>query len=169
MNIPVPDTKPLCWAALSGIALCIAALVLASCTSCQPGTAEGHIRSSLDAFALVADPAWSAANEACAQRQRAIAAEAEADRLTVQAAREELAPVRARCHAITALFQRMREAHEQAVGMVEAGRVQEAEAWLTRLRERWRDLGDLEAEAVADAGAEAALPALLVADAGGAP
>lgn len=128
-------------------------LLMASCGStCAPESQDRAVRSALDAFNLAGSTAWAGVNEGCIYRQQAIDAEAVARRITTDEARAQLVPVRARCHALTALFQRMRSAHDQAADLVDAGKVDEARVWLEKLREHWRSASELEA-ASADAGA----------------
>lgn len=146
------DAGYLLWAAVSGVLIAFAAVMLFGCASCGAGaqTADQRVRSALDAFGLAAAPTWSALNAACAYQQRAIEAEAKADTITTDEARAQLGPVRARCARATDTIRAIRRAHDQAADLVEAGRIAEAEAWLGTLRERWSDFRDLEAE---DAGA----------------
>ncbi len=158
MNIPIDAPRPMRLAAVLGAVMALCMLVIASCASCQAGTADAQVRSALDAFNLAASPAWAGVNEACVYRQRAINAEAQAGRITVEEAWRQIGPVRARCHALTDLFRAMRVAHDQASTLVEQGKVADAEAWLDKLRDQWREAGEL---APPDAGTA------LVADAGG--
>lgn len=138
-----------------------ALLTLALSTSCgstcngpSGRTSESTVRAALDAFALAGGTAWAGVNEACIYRQASIEGEAEARRITTAEARARIAPVRARCHQLTALFLDMRQAHDQAADLVDAGKLDEAALWLAKLREGWRTAGELEAWAAAeDAGA----------------
>lgn len=159
----IPETKPLLWAALCGVALSMCFLVAAACTSCSTtATAETRARSALNTFALVADPAWEAVHEACIYRQRAINAEAQAGRMAVPEARRQLGAVRARCHALTDVFEAIHQAHDQAADLVESGHVADAEVWLVKLRERWRDAQELTQEGREPVAPDAGAPLVVV-------
>lgn len=139
------DLSQLAWGCITGIVLAMALVHWAGCGS-NGGSAEAQTRTALDAFALAVEPAWSFSNEACAVRQRAIASDVEAGKLTPAESQELLVPVRQRCHAMKRAFQAIREAQDQAADLVEAGKLQEAEAWLERLRERWAALRAVEVD-----------------------
>ncbi len=145
----VKELRQIIVAAVVGVALAMAVIFSVGCaTGCRAtaGQTEPAVRSALDAFALVVEPAWDATNEVCAVKQEMVAAEVEARRLTPDQGDAQNAATRARCHELTRVFQAIRRAHDQAADLVEAGRIQEAEAWLVRLQDEWRELRAMSAE-----------------------
>jgi len=108
---------------------------LSACTRGAEG--EASVRSALNAYATVIDPASRLAFEACAQRQLAIASDVRAGKLGEAEGRAQVADVRARCVATRAVFDAMRSAHDEAVRAVEAGVLAEARDKLEAIRLQW--------------------------------
>ncbi len=139
----VKELRQLMVAAVVGIGLAVALICSVGCaTGCRTtaGKTEPAVRSALDAFALVVEPAWDVHNEVCAVQQEAVAAEVEARRITPDQGDAQNAATRERCQERTRIFQAIRAAQDQAADLVEAGRIKEAEAWLVRLQDEWREL-----------------------------
>jgi hypothetical protein len=114
-------------------------VLLAATPACKGGasgsSAEREIRSALNVVAGAVDPAYDFAVDACLARQSLIAKAVpslEADRM--------LAVVRARCHKARATFDLIRRAHAEALALVEAGQITEAERRLDAIAEAWRSL-----------------------------
>lgn len=117
------------------LALSVALVPLGACA--RQTTLEARVQSALDAYATVIDPASRLAYEACAQRQLAIASDVRAGKLSEPEGRAQVAGVRARCVAIRAAFDLMRESHDEAVHAVETGAYQEARDKLEVIRAQW--------------------------------
>lgn len=118
-------------------------LLAASCGSTctpEPGRADRVVRAGLDAFALAAGPVQDAIIDGCITSEKLIATRAEAGAITVEAAREQLVPLRARCDVARTLLGKIAAAHNRAVDRVEAGDVEAAERELRALAEEWKQL-----------------------------
>lgn len=136
------DLRQIAVAFVAGLVLAVAAIHMTGCKT--QGTADARVRSALDAFAVVVDPAYSFAVDACATRQEHVAEEVEAGRLKPAEADVVLRPIRARCHATRQAFDAIRASHDQAAQLVEDGELQKAEAVLDDIRARWLELkGDV--------------------------
>lgn len=118
-------------------------LLFASCwASCSPaqGTTDARVRSALDLLAVVVDPAYGFAVDACIARETLVAEAVEDGRTSPDAGLTELGAVRARCQATRRAFDAIRAGHERARALVEAGKVLEAEQALDEVRAEWREL-----------------------------
>lgn len=141
------ELRQITIAFVAGLALAAAAILSVGCaTGCgATGSTEPVVRSALDAFALATEPVWDATNEACAAKQEAVSSEVEAKRLTPDEGDAKNRETRARCKQLTAIFQALRAAQGEAADLVEAGRLKEAEEWLLKLQDQWRELRALSA------------------------
>jgi len=120
---------------LKHAAVALSALALSCCT--PETTHETRVRSALDWVALAVDPAYSFAVDSC----NAMKADAVTrfERGSDQA-RDEYNQLDARCDEVKNAFAQIRTGHARAVGLVEAGKVAEAEAELERVRGYWHVL-----------------------------
>jgi hypothetical protein len=100
-------------------------------------TADTRVRTALDVFAQVIDPAYSVAMDSCIVPQEIAVAEAEAGLATVDHARQTIERVRARCGRVREGFETIRLHHDQAVRSVEAGKLDQAEQILEQIRMDW--------------------------------
>jgi len=116
-------------------------ILLTVCCTAQQQTADAHVRTALNAFEVVVDPAYAFSVDACAAHQLHFAKEVEAGRMTPAQSDVALEPVRTRCQATRRAFDAIRQAQDEAADLVEAGRVQEAEELLVQIRARWAALG----------------------------
>jgi hypothetical protein len=119
-------------------------VLLAATPACKGGasgsSAEREIRSALNVVAGAVDPAYDFAVDACLARQSLIADAAESKAVPSLEADRMLAVVRARCHKARATFDLIRRAHAEALALVEAGQITEAERRLDAIAEAWRSL-----------------------------
>lgn len=117
----------------------IAIIVLFSCAAGRQ-TADARVRSALDLLAVVIDPAYRIAMDDCVSRETHLVDLEEAGRLSHEVAGQKLQQIRAVCHGRRRAFAAIREGHEEAVKMVEAGRLEEAQSMLERVRDTWGDV-----------------------------
>lgn len=122
-----------------------AALALVILTACAGQSGEQYVRGGLDLIADVVGPSSKLAHEACDNREEAIASAAEKGTMAVDDARAAVSAVRVRCDALWATFDRIREAHEQAVKFMESGAIDQAKEQVEQARSLFRGL-DLENE-----------------------
>jgi hypothetical protein len=114
-------------------------LVAALAVSCAGGSRDA-VTAALDAFALAVNPAQDFALDACIATEQAIAAEAEAGKISVVQARERLGPVRRHCDRAALAFETLRRVHTRAAERVEAGDIESARALVAELRSQWAGL-----------------------------
>lgn len=114
-------------------------VVLALAVLCEQGcgNAEARVRGALNVSAPPIDAAYGFAMEACILREETIAQAAEKGALTVEAARAQLVPVRARCDRARQGFELLRNAHDAARAAVDDGDVAAAEQWIRALQRQW--------------------------------
>lgn len=117
----------------------IAALLLVA-GGCATGSAETGLRATLDTLADWIDPASQLAAESCVAREEASVIAAEAGRMTIAQAREELRVTRTRCHAMRDAFEAMRRQHDRARVFVERGEFDQARALVDAIRAELRQL-----------------------------
>jgi hypothetical protein len=117
--------------------------VLMCCCNCsaQQQTADARVRSALDLLAVVVDPAYRMAMDSCVSRETLLADQAEAGKLSVVEADKQLTSMRRKCERQRRIFEDIREGHNEAAKLVEAGAVGDAEKTLERVRWAWQDLG----------------------------
>lgn len=112
-------------------------LMLSACS----GSAELHTRTALNTLAEIVDPAYEAAVAGCVAQEAMVMASARAGEISPAEARARLDGIMGPCLRITAAFDRIRSLHEKAAGLVEAGRLEQAEQLLIELRKAWGQLG----------------------------
>jgi hypothetical protein len=119
-------------------------IVLSLATCCTQrataGPADARVRSALDVFALVVDPAYAFAVDACIAREALVADQVEAGKTAIDAATAELRNIRARCQATRRTFDSIRANHDRARELVEDGQLEEAERQLEQVRREWTEL-----------------------------
>jgi hypothetical protein len=120
--------------------LAVALALLSMCCSGQRQTADARVRSALDLLAVVVDPAYRMAMDSCVSRESLLADQAEAGKLSVVEADKQLTSMRRNCERQRRIFEDIREGHDEAVKLVEAGAVGDAEKTLERVRYAWQDL-----------------------------
>jgi len=103
-------------------------------------TTDTRVRTALDVFAQVIDPAYSMAMDGCIAPQQVAVAQAEAGLVTVERAQATIDKVRVRCARVRDGFEQIRIHHEQAVRSVEAGKLDQAELMLEQIRADWSAL-----------------------------
>lgn len=116
--------------------------MLMCCCSAQQQTADARVRSALDILAVVVDPAYQAAMQACTTRELLIADQAETGKLTVVEADKQLTTVRQRCSKQQRAFEAIRQGHGLAATQVEQGAVEDAEETIARVRQSFRDVSE---------------------------
>ena len=111
---------------------------------CMPGcrrpSAEREVRTALDAVARAVDPAYAFAVDACLARQNLVAEAAESKEIPSLEADRQIASIRVKCDRTRNTFELIRRAHEEAAELIEAGKLQEAQARLDAIVEAWRSL-----------------------------
>jgi hypothetical protein len=136
----IKETKQLMCGAVIGVLLAVVVLAIATGCNGQATSADARVRSALDLLAVVVDPAYKMAMDSCVSRESLLADQAETGRLTVVEADKQLTGVRRRCERQRRIFEDIREGHDEAVKLVEAGAVADAEKTLERVRYAWQDL-----------------------------
>lgn len=121
----------------------VVAALLVQCSAWKPPSAtaiDGRVRASLDLLAVVIDPAYSFAIDACVSRQTLIVEEMEADKLTVEAGKLKLGKVRTACHATRRAFDAIRLHHDKAADFLASGDLERAEQRIQQIRAEWTEL-----------------------------
>ncbi|HMJ10202.1 MAG TPA: hypothetical protein VK524_02295 [Polyangiaceae bacterium] len=113
---------------------------IALCTACSLGSTDARVRTALDVFADVIDPAYSVAMDGCIAPQKVAVAQAEAGLVTAAQAGDVIAQVRARCDQVRESFETIRLHHDEARRFVESGELGQAEKLLEQIRADWRQL-----------------------------
>jgi hypothetical protein len=103
-------------------------------------TTDTRVRTALDVFAQVIDPAYSMAMDGCIAPQQVAVAQAEAGLVTVERAQATIDKVRVRCARVRDGFEQIRIHHEQAVRSVEAGKLDQADQLLEQIGADWSAL-----------------------------
>jgi hypothetical protein len=109
-------------------------------TACSMGKADTHVKTALDVFAEVIDPAYSVAMDSCIVPQEVAVAQAEVGLATAGQASAVIAQVRARCARVREGFEAIRLHHDQARRFVESGELDRAERLLEQIRSDWQQL-----------------------------
>lgn len=109
-------------------------------TACAMGKADARVRTALDVFAEVIDPAYSVAMDSCVAPQEVAVAQAEAGLATAAQADAVIAQVRARCDQVREGFEAIRLHHEEARRFVDSGELERAERVLEQIRSDWQKL-----------------------------
>lgn len=115
------------------------ALALTACV----GSPEARVRTALDTFGSVVDPAYEAAMAACVAQERPVMEAARTGELTPAEARERLDAIMGPCVRIGAAFDRIRALHDSAAGLVESGKFAQAETALIELKHAWDALREV--------------------------
>lgn len=110
------------------------------CCSGARMTVDARVHSALDLLAVVIAPAYRLAVDDCIARETLVVDRAEASTITVEDARRQVDAIRVVCHERRRIFDAIRTAHDAAVAAVEAGRMDEAEAMIARIRAEWSRL-----------------------------
>lgn len=113
------------------------------CASAHTGQhvlSEVRLRSQLDVFREVIEPASKLASAACIEQQEQAAAAATDGAITVATARTIVAETRARCDRLKTVFDEMRELHDLAATGLESGAIQATEARVRELHDAWKRL-----------------------------
>lgn len=112
----------------------------ASAHSGQHMLTEVRLRSQLDVFHQVIEPASKLASAACLEQQQQAAARATDGAITASAARELVAETRERCDRLKLVFNEMRELHDLAATGLESGALEATEARVRELHDAWQRL-----------------------------
>lgn len=106
--------------------------------ACAPNTAvSARVASALDTFAIVVDPAYGFAMDACIARETLIADNVEAGRTPLETGQRELTRVRTACATTRRAFDEIRTQHDAARRMYANGALTDAERALDRVRASW--------------------------------
>jgi hypothetical protein len=125
-------------------AIAVVLTLLSLCCSAQRQTADARVRSALELLAVVVDPAYQLAMDACVSRETLLADQAEAGRLSLAEADKQLSVVRVRCARQRRAFEYIREGHDLAAHQVENGAVEDAEKTIERVRHAFQDVAERE-------------------------
>ena len=120
---------------LARFGLCLAlGLLLAACA----GSQETRVRTALEVFHDLVDPAYDLADTTCTARERAAVERYERPPHDPKDKADYLA-IKDKCIEARRIFRAMREAHHRAATLLEQGYVRQADVELARVRQIWRE------------------------------